>query len=161
MGEFQTKYKNSELTPLQKRIKKIYGTPLNKLSANDLRFIISQGIGLQYTIPEAFKYLEKNLFLEASYDPGDLLNATLRVKPHFWKQNKELKKQLDKLIDRNLGKDSLDKLMIKFESNFGLVKDEYMKDTLKMTKLFRDDFQKFIERVNGSDTMGPAVSEKI
>jgi hypothetical protein len=60
---------------------------LHALSQGDLRLLISQKIGLKYTVPEAMKSVSENALIEAEFFPGDLLCALLRIDEDFWSRN--------------------------------------------------------------------------
>ena len=63
------------------RLRKI---PINAFQVDDIRFMILQGIGLKYLLPEAIVLLRENLLTEGSYYEGDLLNAVLQVDNKQW-----------------------------------------------------------------------------
>lgn len=60
---------------------------LQEFSAEDLRLMIGQSIGLKFLIPLAIDFLEKNPFVSGDHDFGDLLCAVLSVDKKFWKEN--------------------------------------------------------------------------
>lgn len=61
--------------------------PLAHLSIEDLRLLISQGIGLKYTIPLAIEILKFNVLAEGDHYEGDLLLSVLLVDHHYWNCN--------------------------------------------------------------------------
>ncbi|MBB4080807.1 hypothetical protein GGR28_003442 [Lewinella aquimaris] len=61
--------------------------PLNQLSADHLRLLVSQGIGLEYVMPFVLVQLKENPIVEGSYYPGDLLLAVGTVDSGYWKKN--------------------------------------------------------------------------
>lgn len=75
--------------------------PLNKFSVEDLRLLIGQNISLAYLIPMALEYLRENILAEGMYYPGDLLFSVLNIQPIFWKNNKELKHEIDQILKEN------------------------------------------------------------
>ena len=52
--------------------------PIGQLSVEDLRMLISQGIGLKYLLPLAIETLEDDPLAEGDFFPGDLLSAVLK-----------------------------------------------------------------------------------
>lgn len=79
--------------------------PINEFSVDDLRFMITQEVGLKYLLTEAIPLLEENLLVEGNYYEGDLLNAVLSIKPENWKMNSEHWNKIEELI-----RDQLDTL---------------------------------------------------
>jgi hypothetical protein len=67
----------------------IYQKPLKEFSIEDLRFMISQELGLEVLVPIAADLLQENLLLEGDYYPGDLLSAVMQVPSSFWKEHQE------------------------------------------------------------------------
>jgi CDI immunity proteins len=64
-----------------------FRTPLHALSQGDLRLLVSQKIGLRYTVPKALESICGNVLLEADLYPGDLLCALLRIDKDYWSEN--------------------------------------------------------------------------
>lgn len=60
--------------------------PLNEMGVEDLRLLVSQSIGLPYLMPIVFDVLRKNPLAEGMHYPGDLLAATIRADPSFYKK---------------------------------------------------------------------------
>ena len=85
-------------TPLVRRAKDLRKTPLNEFSVEDLRFMISQHIGLDYLIPMALEQLTENILAEGDFYEGDLLKAVLTSPQGFWERNRNLLSRLRKLI---------------------------------------------------------------
>jgi hypothetical protein len=69
-----------------------------QFTAENLRIMIGQKIGLPHLMPLALDRLEKNPFTEGDYYPGDLLLAVLRVGPDFWRSNLELFHRLNDVM---------------------------------------------------------------
>ncbi|WP_170113506.1 contact-dependent growth inhibition system immunity protein [Mucilaginibacter yixingensis] len=88
--------------------------PVNNLSVEQLRTLISQNIGLNYTIRLAFEILNENILAEGDLYEGDLLNSVINIDTHFWLQNKVLKDELAGIIERH--KTLLNEHQIRFES---------------------------------------------
>ncbi len=76
------------------RLRKV---PLNRLTVEDLRLLIGQGIGLQYLVPIALEFLEVDPLVEGDYFPGDLLKNVLAVKDAYWHEHVEQKLALERI----------------------------------------------------------------
>lgn len=83
---------------------------LDKFSIEDLRLMIGQQIGLKYLIPLAIAQLNKNIFAEGDYYPGDLLKNVLAVDPVFWKNNHNLWLKVNDLIKERRKEFTTDKI---------------------------------------------------
>ena len=102
---------------------------ISELDSDDIRILISQNIGLKYLVPEAIEILQKNIFEEALYYPGDLLLTLLNIKDDYWQQNiiqrenfaalvKESKTEIEEgFVDNDIRKEAV-KLLNKFLSSF-------------------------------------------
>jgi hypothetical protein len=87
------------------RLWRLRKTPINEFQVDDIRFMIIQGSGLKYLLPEAIDLLKENLLREGNYYEGDLLNSVLQLDKEKWEQFKEYWDTVDILI-----KDKLDYL---------------------------------------------------
>lgn len=58
--------------------------PIGTLSAEDLRLLLTQQVGLDLIVPRALDALEKNPLVAGDFYPGDLLSATLRIDANYW-----------------------------------------------------------------------------
>jgi len=67
--------------------------PLREFTAEDLRIMIGQRIGLPYLIPIALEVLHADPFAEGAYYRGDLLAAVLRAEVAFWRQYPDLRRE--------------------------------------------------------------------
>ena len=63
--------------------------PLREFSAEDLRIMIGQGIGLRWLVPLALEVLEEDPLAAGDFYSGDLLAAVLRLGPKLWSQEPE------------------------------------------------------------------------
>ncbi|MDE7365254.1 MAG: hypothetical protein K2N27_10330 [Ruminococcus sp.] len=75
--------------------------PLNQLSIEEVRLLITQKIGVKYLLPVAVNALEDDLFQEVTYYDGDLLNAVLNLPMSFWNDNKNEYEKMRVLIKSN------------------------------------------------------------
>ena len=67
--------------------------PLREFTAESLRILIGQQIGLPYLVPMALELLRADPFTEGDYYGGDLLAAVLRVETAFWQQHPDLRRE--------------------------------------------------------------------
>ncbi|WP_121356793.1 contact-dependent growth inhibition system immunity protein [Flavisolibacter nicotianae] len=74
--------------------------PIYNLDANEIRILLSQNVGLKYIVPLAISLLNRNVYEEALYYPGDLLLTLLKVEESFWLKNIQQKNELIKLINK-------------------------------------------------------------
>lgn len=63
--------------------------PLRDLSAEEIRLLIGQKVGLRYLLPLAIEILQKNPLKQASLFPGDLLEVCKRLDASDWDRNSE------------------------------------------------------------------------
>jgi hypothetical protein len=64
--------------------------PLREFTAEDLRFMIGQQIGLQYLVPIALELLSRDPLASGHLYRGDLLLTVLRIDRAFWGEHQEL-----------------------------------------------------------------------
>jgi CDI immunity proteins len=81
-------------TGMVARCLRLRRTPLNAISAGDLRLLIGQKIGLNALIPKAIERVSRNPLVETEYYPGDLLSALLGVDGTYWSDNSVALEQL-------------------------------------------------------------------
>ncbi|GAV16107.1 contact-dependent growth inhibition system immunity protein [Paenibacillus sp. chi10] len=74
-------------------------TPLKDFTNEDLRVMILQQISLDYILPIAFTRLIRNPIASGDHYTGDLFCAILHVNQNYWRNNDELKHELEYLID--------------------------------------------------------------
>lgn len=106
---------------IQIRSYKLYAKKINEYSADDVRFMIVQRIGLKILVPIALNYLKDNLLLETNYYEGDLLHSLLMVPKPFWKSNLNLYSEVYQILIKN--KDVLSKLNPYYEADKKLIQD--------------------------------------
>jgi len=73
--------------------------PLKDFTAEELRLMLGQRIGLPYLVPIALSILQVNPLTEGNMYPGDLLNSVCRVPEQFWDNHPELKVRLDGIME--------------------------------------------------------------
>lgn len=85
-------------TNLVKRCIELSRVPVDNFSLGDLRVMIGQKFGLKYLIPLAIEKLQDNIFVEAEFYEGDLLESVLEIDTSFWNDNQNYWTQLNELI---------------------------------------------------------------
>lgn len=78
----------------QRAVKK----PLNQLSLEEIRLLLSQKIGVPYVLPIAVAALEQDILQEVHYYEGDLLNIVLGLPDAFWRDAKEERNIVAQLV---------------------------------------------------------------
>jgi contact-dependent growth inhibition (CDI) system CdiI-like immunity protein len=76
-------------TGMVARCLRLRRTPLHLLSHSDLRLLISQKIGLKYTVPKGLKLISQDALIEVDFYPGDLLCALLQIDKNYWSEKTE------------------------------------------------------------------------
>ena len=89
----------NDSTPLMEKIHRLRTVQIERLDAKDLRLLIGQNVGLRFLIPAALEILGHNIFVDSELYQGDLLQSVMKVADDFWMNNKELKAQLDTLLE--------------------------------------------------------------
>jgi CDI immunity proteins len=77
----------SDASKLVATVHELRQRPIGKLSPEDLRVLIAQGVGVPVLLPDVLRRLEREPLLEGDYYPGDVLVAVLRVPPSYWSAN--------------------------------------------------------------------------
>jgi hypothetical protein len=104
---------------LMKRIKQLRKIPLNEFTTEDLRLMIGQRIGLDYTMVMALEVLTEDLFAEGDFYPGDLLKSLLELHHHVWENRKQYWQTLNNLIKGRLKE--LGELKIKTDEFYHII----------------------------------------
>jgi hypothetical protein len=74
--------------------------PLREFTAENLRIMIGQQIGLPYLLPLALELLSGDPFTEGDYYRGDLLAVVLRVDAAFWREQPQLHRAAAEIAER-------------------------------------------------------------
>jgi hypothetical protein len=74
--------------------------PLREFTAENLRIMIGQQIGLLWLVPLALGLLERDPFAEGDFYKGDLLAAVLRVDASFWQNHPRLRQRTIEVMER-------------------------------------------------------------
>jgi hypothetical protein len=75
---------NGDESFLIQRCHALRRVPIDALSPEDLRILLSQNIGTVYLLPVGLEVLERNPLIECDHYPGDLLAAAMGVDPSIW-----------------------------------------------------------------------------
>jgi len=90
---------NSHLVTECHRLRRV---PLRQFTAEDLRIMIGQQIGLPYLIPLALEFLRDDPFAAGNFYEGDLIAAVLRADSRFWVASPALRAEAARLAQRAL-----------------------------------------------------------
>lgn len=85
-------------TALVATVHELRRKPVRVLSAEDLRVLIAQRVGLEVLIPRALDRLEHEPLLEGDYYPGDVLVAVLGVPSEYWSDHRPQLDRVDSII---------------------------------------------------------------
>lgn len=75
--------------------------PINELTIEQLRLLISQKIGIEYLTEIAIEKLKLNILAESDLYKGDLLEAVLGLPIEFWTEKQIEFRILKKLVEQN------------------------------------------------------------
>lgn len=75
--------------------------PINELTIEQLRLLISQKVGLKHIIKIGISELDKNILAEGDFYEGDLLMAISNVQSEFWNENKTEFLTFKNIVERN------------------------------------------------------------
>ncbi|HEX6501360.1 MAG TPA: contact-dependent growth inhibition system immunity protein [Micromonosporaceae bacterium] len=98
-------------TALVSRVYELRRKPVGTLTAEDLRVLIAQQVGLDVVVPRALRRLREDPLLEGDYYPGDVLVAVLKVPAEYWAARGGQLAELEAVIaavdnpDRELARD--------------------------------------------------------
>jgi len=82
-------------TDLVTTVHRLRRKPVGALTAEDLRMLVAQQVGLDILVPRALTRLERDPLLEGDYYPGDVLVATLKVPVSYWSTHPDQLARLD------------------------------------------------------------------
>ena len=77
--------------------------PIGDFTAEDLRIMIGQEIGLFFLVPLALQMLEPDIAVSGAFFPGDLLEAVLRVPEDYWLRQQEQRDRLRMITENTQG----------------------------------------------------------
>ena len=84
-------------TGLMESVQKACATPLRELTDNDLRILVGQKLALEICLPLAVERLRENPWLDASYYPGDLMEAVRRLSDEELEKFPGAREEMDEL----------------------------------------------------------------
>ena len=98
--QFEKDYwkKPSQSTSLIEKCHNYRKIPVENLSVEQLRLLISQKIGLKYIVPVAIDQLEQNILSEGDYYKGDLLITISKIEKSYFDSNPEQRDKLRLLV---------------------------------------------------------------
>lgn len=88
--------------------------PLQELDAEQLRLLLTQGIGVEHVAPLTLRRLATDPLLEGDLYPGDVLAAVLRLDQQYWRDHPDDRDELLRIahhlgasgdVDEELGAD--------------------------------------------------------
>lgn len=89
-----------DATPVMQRVYRVRTQPIASYTAEDLRVLISQQVGLNVAIPNALVRLQHEPLLEGDFYPGDVLAAVLKVSQEYWLANPSHRAIVEKIASR-------------------------------------------------------------
>ena len=95
---------SSDLSRLVRTCYRLRKKPINNLTIEDQRVLLSQRIGIKHILPLTIRSLRENILSEGDFYPGDLLLATLLLDDVYWKKNINQKNELNEIILLNIDK---------------------------------------------------------
>jgi hypothetical protein len=84
---------------LVRTIHELRRKPIGSLTAEDLRLLIGQQVGLDVLLPRTTDWLQKEPLLEGDLYPGDVLVTVLRVPASYWASHPALMTKLNTALD--------------------------------------------------------------
>ena len=85
----------SGATHLITTVHRLRRKPIGTLTAEDLRMLIAQRLGLDVLVPRALARLERDPLLEGDFYPGDVLVAALKLPVDYWARHLDQLARLD------------------------------------------------------------------
>ncbi|GAA1029611.1 MULTISPECIES: contact-dependent growth inhibition system immunity protein [Amycolatopsis] len=88
----------ADATRLIETVHRLRRKPIGLLTAEDLRLLLGQDVGVPILLPRALTMLEEDPLCEGDLYPGDLLASALRVPPSHWHARPEHLERLERVI---------------------------------------------------------------
>lgn len=86
-------------TMLMETVHRLRRKPIGLLTAEDLRVLVAQQVGLEVLVPLVLARLDQDPLLEGDYYPGDVLVAVLRIPLSYWSAHPAELAMLQHIID--------------------------------------------------------------
>jgi len=87
-----------EVTRLVATVHEVRRRPIGMLGPEELRLLISQGLGLRYLLPLAVEVLRVDPMAEGDLYPGDLLSAALFREPRAWADVPDAAREMCRIV---------------------------------------------------------------
>lgn len=84
---------------LVRRAHELRRKPVALLTAEDLRLLIGQKIGVDVLVPRALALLADDPLVEGDFYPGDLLVAVMRLPASYWQEHGDQAETLRKIAE--------------------------------------------------------------
>ncbi|EFL06945.1 MULTISPECIES: contact-dependent growth inhibition system immunity protein [Actinomycetes] len=88
----------ADATRLIATVHRLRRKPIGLLTAEDLRLLLGQHVGVPFLVPRALAMLEQDPLCEGDLYPGDLLASTLRVPVSHWRANHDHLDRLERVL---------------------------------------------------------------
>lgn len=126
-------WKEPEVFPskLVEKVFQLRKKPIKELDGDEMRLLINQNVGINLIFGEVLNLISIDILYEASYYPGDLLHAVIKIPDEFWKGHKDY---LNILLD----------VMKKTNIENTILKDEFD----ELDEDFKNDIQIFIKKAH-------------
>ncbi|WP_406643133.1 contact-dependent growth inhibition system immunity protein [Amycolatopsis sp. WGS_07] len=85
-------------TRLIETVHRLRRKPIALLTAEDVRLLLGQRVGVPFLVPRALAMLEQDPLREGDLYPGDLLASTLRVPPSHWQTHHDHLDRLERIL---------------------------------------------------------------
>jgi hypothetical protein len=95
-----------DATDLVATVHRLRRKPVRALTAEDLRVLMAQRVGLDAVVPSALERLADDPLLEGDFYPGDVLVAALNVPPTYWSGHSDRLARLDAVVASVEGPDA-------------------------------------------------------
>jgi hypothetical protein len=108
-------------TSLVSTVHRLRQKPICALTAEDLRVLIGQHVGLAVLLPFTLEHLAREPLLEGDYYPGDVLVSVLRVPADYWASHEDQLWALNRIITQlDPPTDSLSSKITEFRRSLAL-----------------------------------------
>lgn len=84
---------------LTERIADVRKIPIGELDPSEARLLLSQHQGTTYVVPKALEFLEGDPWIQATFYPGDLLKAVLKLERVHWPPGSEWSRRIRAVVE--------------------------------------------------------------